>query len=355
MIMELQDSISSATSYIDSATKTTQSIVALISGITATKNSMDKLKEVFIGSHKINTQTTTVQELLKNHNHYNNKKSIFTDTKNINGILVPLMGFKGEEEENYKNVSSSIAKEVLNLKIKSIENQFLSINSKEWLSYGCSIQSTTTQDRIQLLSLVEEEEANRIPVLISKNLYKKKLDYPDLMYGVNASLTGLLVSVDNVIISTLIGHERANKLKISGYQQILVPDEEIIKDLGVDFSFTPNIGFNTERCFFLGYLWILYMDIHSGTIIPIYEYGNIGEKNSFILLSEKLIHQIEFFKKRVWNELDTPAEDRRYKLLVAYNDSLFERVQSVFQEESYFESRDNILCTSREDIINNLF
>lgn len=351
--MELQDSIATATSYIDTATKSTQSIVAFFSSIMAVKSSVDKLKEIFGNSHQINHHTTTVQELLKNNNPSN--KSTLTDVKNINGILVPLMGFKCEEEENYKNVSSSIAKEVSNLKIKSIENQFLSINSKEWLSYGCSIQSTTAQDRIQLLSLVEEEEANRVPILISKNLQKSKLNYPDLGYGAKASLTGLLVSVDNAMISALIGHNCADKLKLSGYQQILVPDEQIIQDLRIDFSFQPNIGFNTEKCFFLGYLWVLYMDIHSGTIIPIYEYGNIGEKNSFILLSEKLIHQVEFFKKRIWNEFNTPTEDRRYKLLVAYNDNLFERIQSVFQEENYFETRENILCTSREDIINSLF
>jgi len=340
-MFEFQESISTATSYIDSATKVAQGTVALITSITSARTSLDKFIEIFSKSRSINSHPTTICHLLKN---YDNES--IADVKNLSGILSPIMPFKGEEKDNYRDVSALISNNVKKLKTDSTERQFLTINSSEWLSYGCSLQSTT-QDRIQLLSLIEEEEANRVSVLVTKDFYNKKLNYPNIKYGVEASVSGLMIPINNKIISTLVGQCQVDKLKLSGQQYVLLPDESIIKDLGLDFSFTPNIVFNTEKCFFLGYLWAIYIDVYSEEIVPIYEYGNIGEKNSFIMLSEKLIHQIEFFKKRIWNELDTSVGNRRYRLLIAYNDELFERIQSVFQEDNFFESR--------ETIISNLF
>lgn len=340
-MLEFQESISTATSYIDSATKVAQGTVALITSVTSVKTSLDKFIEIFSKSRSSSSHSTTICHLLKN---YNNEKIM--DVKSVSGILSPIMPFKGEEKDNYRDVSTLISNNVKRLKTDTVERQFLTVNSSEWLSYGCSLQSTT-QGRIQLLSLVEEEEANRISILVTTDFYNKKLDYSNIKYGAKASVSGLMIPINDKTISALLGHHQVNKLKISGQQHVLLPDESLINDLGLDFSYVPNIGFNTEKCFFLGYLWAIYIDVHSEEIIPIYEYGNLGEKNSFIMLSEKLIHQIEFFKKRIWNELNTVPENRRYRLLVAYNDELFDRIKSVFQEDNFFESR--------EAIISNLF
>lgn len=291
-----------------------------------------------------------VCELLENYK--NENKAI--DVKNVNGILAPVMDFKGEEEDNYKNVSVRIEEDISELKLRSPENEFLTVNSKEWLIYGCSLQSTTP-DRIQLLSLIETEEANSVPVLVSRRFYKRKLDDPNLTFGINASLTGLMVPLDDARIASVLGKDKSNRLKMSGNNKILIPDESIIEDLSIDFSFSPNVYYNKQKCFFLGFLWAVYFNVRTNEIVPIYEYGNIGDRNSFVILSEKLIHQIDFFKKRIWNEADIPPEKRQYQLLISYNDDLSDRIKSVFQEPDFFESREELLHESREELIERLF
>lgn len=349
-MIELNESIITATSYISEATKASQSTAALINSLIASKSSLDKFKNIFFGKRKKQSSALSVYDLINNSEEYNP----ITDISNISGVLAPIMGFKGEEGENYKDVSLLIKKEMNDVTIKTTENNFLSVNSREWLAYGCSLQSTVN-DRVQILSLIENEEAYSIPILVSQRFFQRKLNDPDMIYGVNANLTGLKISLDNKNISALIGAEKTKNLKLAGNDSVIIPDESLINDLSVDFSFNPDIFFNKEKCFFLGYLWVIYINIDSGKIYPIYEYGNIGERSSFILLSEKLIHQIEFFKKRIWNEIKTPPENRRYRLLVSYNDELSTRITSFFQEEDYFQSREDLLFQSREEIIENLF
>lgn len=349
-MIELSDAISTATGYISDATKASQSVAALITSVTATKTALDEFKNVFFKSRNTQLSELGVCDLI---NHINQSQSV-TDAKSINGILAPIMDFKGEEEENYKNVSTLIQDDISDLLLPTPENEFLTINSKEWLVYGCSLQSTT-QDRVQLLSLVETEEANSIPVLVTKRFYKRKLDDPALQFGIQSTLTGLVVPIDNKNIQVLLGRDKTNRLKLSGNNQVLIPDETLINDFDVDFSFKPDVHFNKDKCFFLGFLWAVYMNVHTNQIIPIYEYGNIGDKNSFTLLSEKLIHQIEFFKKRIWYEFDRPPHERRYKLLICYNDALADRIKSVFQEDDFFENREDLLFEAREEIIEKLF
>jgi len=349
-MVELQDVITSATSYVSEATKASQSVAALITSITTAKTSLDRFKEVFFGARGHHLSEMRVCELLENYK--NENKAI--DVKNVNGILAPVMDFKGEEEDNYKNVSVRIEEDISELKLRSPENEFLTVNSKEWLIYGCSLQSTTP-DRIQLLSLIETEEANSVPVLVSRRFYKRKLDDPNLTFGINASLTGLMVPLDDARIASVLGKDKSNRLKMSGNNKILIPDESIIEDLSIDFSFSPNVYYNKQKCFFLGFLWAVYFNVRTNEIVPIYEYGNIGDRNSFVILSENLIHQIDFFKKRIWNEADIPPEKRQYQLLISYNDDLSDRIKSVFQEPDFFESREELLHESREELIERLF
>lgn len=352
-MIEFHDSISTATSYIAEATRISQTAAALVTSLISTKSALDRFKSVFLPSHAKDLSSMNVRALLEQHRIPKNGKHL-TDIKNVTGILVPIMGFKGEEEDNYKNVSNAIEDNVLKLPIKTAENQFLAINSKEWFSYGCSLQSTT-KDRVQLLSLVENEEVNSLPVLVSTRYFKRTIENERSLFGINASLTGLLMSLDSESVSTLIGRERIEKLKLAGNSSILIPDDKIISDLAIDFSFTPGVYFNNDKCFFLGYLWVLYINIRTSELVPIYEYGNLGDKNSFIILADKLIHQIEFFKKRIWNEIHIPPDQRQYRLLISYNDDLTERVVAAFQEESYFENRENYLYEGREEILENIF
>lgn len=349
-MIEFSDAVATATGYVADATKASQSIAAFVTSVTATKGAIDIFRETFLKTRRKNNTHMGVCELIE----YSSTNRKTEDIRSLTGILTPIIGFKGEEEESYKNVSTIIRDDIANLSIRTAENEFLISNSKEWLTYGCSLQSTTSE-RIQIMSMVETEEAHSIPIIVSNRFFRRKLNDSDFKFGVNATVSGLKIPLENENIQRILGREKTEKLALNGNNSVVIPDESIINDLNIDFSFSPDIYFNGEKCFYLGYLWVIYINVRSGEIIPIYEYGNIGEKNSFTLLSEKLIHQIEFFKKRLWNEYNLPPERRQYKLLVSLNDGLTDRIKSVFQEDNFFEDREELLYGCREEIIENLF
>ncbi len=347
-MVEYSDAINTAIHYVSDATKGANSLAALFNSASKTNSEFINFLRIFKRSKNDESMNLSISELIQS----GDKKIL--EVKNLNGVLAPIMDFKGGEETDYKAVSKAIKSDVVNIKIRTPENEFLQTNSKEWMLYGCSLQSTV-QDRIQILSLIDDEEINSLPVLVSDRFYKRKLDDPSLPYGINASLTGVVLSISDNSVKGLIGAKKTKQLELSGTERVIIPDETLIEDLSIDFSFSPDVFYNNEKCFFLGYLWVVYMNVRTNDIVPIYEYGNLGDKNSFIILTEKLIHQIEFFKKRIWSDLDRPVMDRQYHLLVSYNDELTSMIQAYFQEQDYFSSREDLIYQCREEIIETMF
>lgn len=140
-------------------------------------------------------------------------------------------------------------------------------------------------------------------------------------------------------------------MEASGHERVVIADEEILNDFGLDASFAPDLRYNEKNCFFLGYIWTSYMNVETMDIVPIYEYGNLGERESFDILLEKLVHQITFFKRRIWLDLDRKPQDRAYKLLLSYNDKIHARIREVFEEDNYFEEREELLARCRSSIL----
>lgn len=183
-------------------------------------------------------------------------------------------------------------------------NSLLIASKAEWLSYGASMQSNDDGD-IQILQISEVEEAINIPVIISKNNWLS--NYSQLLSGAfahEARLSGGLVSLEAEILPKLIGLQNVNKLKLQGRTSVLIADEELVNLAGIDIDVKPEILIKTQSKVFLGFLWVIYIDRISLDYCPIFEYGNLGEKCSYDLLKDKLIHQIEFYKKKVWFDWD---------------------------------------------------
>lgn len=339
--------LATAIEYVSEATKFGNSVAALFKALTSVKDAAQRFRTVFGQKKKTSVFDVGVMEFL------DAPANTMTDVKNVRGVLVPIQDFKGEEETSYRVVSERIKEKVLSRGYRTPENEFMSVYANEWLMYGCSLQSTVN-NRVQLLSLVEAEEINSLPVLVTNRYYKKNLMSDGLIYGIQASVTGLTVPLSNEIVQAMMGQQRANALRLSGHDRVIIPDESLIADLGADFSYKPDIYFNKEKCFFLGFLWVSYMNLHTMDIVPIYEYGNLADPHTFKFLLEKLVCQVAFFKKTIWHDDDRPAATRTYKLMLAYNDDVRSYLLEYFGEEDYFEGREDILLQCQTDLIRTL-
>ncbi|MGA4605891.1 hypothetical protein [Pseudoalteromonas maricaloris] len=348
-MVEYSDVFNAALGYVSDATKGANSIAALFSGLSKAKGA----SKDFLGSIERKKQDIITNPNLKEI--IAGSSNSILDIKSVTGVLAPIMDFKQSVESDFKKTSERIKEDVFSSTIlQSPESSFIKANSREWLTYGCSLQSSIN-DRIQILSLIDTEEANSIPVLVSERFFKNSLSFEQLNFGITASLTGVLIPLANDSVVALLGARKVQLLQLSGHTKVMIPDPELITDLNLDFSFSPGALVSSDSAFFLGYLWVVYMNVHNNHTVPIYEYGNLADKNSFIILSEKLIHQVEFFKKRIWRESHRPPSDRIYQPFLAYNDELLTRIKHFFQEDPPFESRLDFLTECRHETFSELF
>ncbi len=275
------------------------------------------------------------------------------DVRDLRGDLAPIIDVKKPSHYTFTDVSKFIHEAVTSSKARNPIHDFLKINTLEWIEYGCSIQSDCKSD-VQLLLLIENEEANNIPVAVSSDYFEDTYSsmLPNIL-GHSVRLTGPAVSVTDPKAALVLGSSNMELLRLSGSTSVIVPDEELVERMQIDFSYKPEILFNKPSSCFLGFLWVTYIDEHTMDIYPIYEYGNIGAEEDFELLADKLIHQIEFFKSRIWREKDIPPEERRYRLALAYNDKLYGKVQEHFREEPFEKKRKDIMTLCRRWIADN--
>jgi len=281
------------------------------------------------------------------------RENIIYDVESFSGDLVPIIEVKKPDYFNFTDVSRAIHETLMSSTPRTPAYNFLKVNTLEWVSYGCSIQSDCKSD-VQLLLLIENEEANNMPVAVSDDFFEETYSslLPNVL-GHSVRITGPVVSINDPTAMAVIGAKNIEILRVAGCTSVIVPDINLVERMQIDFSFNPEVLFLRPSICFLGFLWVTYIDTYSMDICPIYEYGNIGSEDEFELLSDKLINQITFFKSKIWREKDVPAEERRYRIAIAYNDRLFAKISDHFNEIPFSKRRKEIITICRRWITNN--
>jgi hypothetical protein len=271
-----------------------------------------------------------------------NPNSIIPVT-DICGDLAPLIELKKFDSESFLDAAYQIKKSLKNRQLVTGQNTLMVASKVEWHFYGASLQSNDASD-IQIIQISEVEEAINIPVVITNESWLK--NYAEMLSGSlahEAKISGGIVSVESAVLAKMIGVLNVKKLKSFGCTSALIADEDLINLSGIDIDCKPEILIKKPSNVFLGYLWVIYIDRITLEYCPISEYGNLGEKDSYDLLKDKLIHQIEFFKKKVWNDWGKKPEDRRFVLAIALHDQLLLDIKYYFDDAYFPNARAEVL------------
>jgi hypothetical protein len=271
-----------------------------------------------------------------------NPNSIIPVT-DIRGDLAPLIELKKFDSESFLDAAYQIKESLKSRHIVTGQNTLMVASKVEWHFYGASLQSNDASD-IQIIQISEVEEAINIPVVVSSKTWLK--NYAEMLSGSLAhesKISGGVVSIDSAVLAKMIGALNVKKLKSFGCTSAIVADEDLINLSGIDIDCKPEILIKKPTDVFLGYLWVIYIDRITLEYCPISEYGNLGEKESYDLLKDKLIHQIEFFKKKVWNDWGKKPEERRFVLAIALHDQLLLDIKYYFDDVYFPNSRAEVL------------
>jgi len=269
--------------------------------------------------------------------------------RNLVGSIAPFTEFYKPRLMSFVDMADDI-----HGKISKGGDDFAALNTSEFFGYGGSLESIVNEG-IQVIQMTEKEEANSIPLIMTQKIWKKMYrEYFSESITKDFIITGAVTSIDSDLIRYIIGEEYQNKLKKTGHISVLIPDEELIDKFKISMGHTkPAMALLNNTTTYLCQVWVMYKNKDAGESIPIYVYGNIGKKDSYDKLCEKLVYEVEYFKKVIWNESRNP-KDRKYKLIGALNKDILTKISKRFGDEVSNEIDIEFLLRSEPLRVNSL-
>jgi hypothetical protein len=271
------------------------------------------------------------------------KKNISIPANHIKGELAPYVQLRNTYLESFVDIAAEISKSIAQNPLNTEISELFQLDRIQWNRYGPSIQSSLPGGT-QVVQLTEVEEVTSIPVILSDKRWRQIIrDFPVKDTPHTVLLSGAILSTEAESLSRLVGMEIVKKLKLAGHVKVLIPDSELVEYLGIDIDVAPSIDFISRSTVYMAYLWAIYSDSKTGEYWPIYEYGSIANPPSYSILAEMLLSRIAFYKNKVWNDIDVPPQDRRFRLQMAVNDDLYQRICGRFNEPPQTQVRHDLI------------